>query len=325
MNSNLLTPNKNLPYGYIYLTTNLINGKQYIGQHKSSKFHSSYKGSGKILKQAIEKYGKENFSTKVLEWCFNRDELAEREKYWIAFYDATNNNNWYNITAGGYGVQLYGESNHMYGKHHTEETKKKISEKLTGLLSGEKNPMYGIHLEVSEETRKKMSESHKGLMSGEKNPMYGKPSPLRGVPQSEEAKKKNSLAHIGKHPNVSQEVQNKLSKLRSERMTGERNPQFGKRGELSPSYGRHPSEETLKKMSESQRGKKIGFENPASKPIYDINSDMIFSCIREVSEFFNLTYGQARKRIDKEVPINFNGRIYILTRDAQKIKGVVAV
>lgn len=78
-------------------------------------------------------------------------------------------------------------------------------------------------------------------------------------------------------------------------------------------------------MSEAHKGKQVGFDNPACKPIYDINSDAIFSCIREVSEYFGLTYGQARRRVDKEIPIDFNGRNYILTRDVQKIKEVVAV
>ena len=313
------------PYGYIYLTKNLINGKKYIGQHASECFDKSYKGSGKILKQAIDKYGKDNFSVEILEWCHSRDELAEKEKYWISFFDATNSDDYYNISTGGYGVQLFGSDNPMYGKHHKEETKKKISESLKGLMTGDKNPMYGIHLTVTDETRKKMSESHRGLLIGDKNPMYGKPAWNRGIPQSKEAKKKNSLAHIGKHPNVSPETQRKLSELRSKRMTGEGNPQFGKKGELSTNYGKHPSEETLKKMSEAHKGKQVGFDNPACKPIYDINSNMIFSCIREVSEYFNLTYGQARRRIDNEIPIDFNGCIYILTRDAQKIKEVVAV
>ena len=321
MNNNV----EELPYGYIYITTNLINGKQYIGQHKSSKFHASYKGSGKILKQAVEKYGKENFSTEVLEWCFNRDELAEREKYWIALFDATKNDNWYNITPGGYGVQLFGEDNHMFGKHHSEETRKKISEKLVGMMAGENNPMYGVHLEASEETRKKISESLTGLMVGEKNPMYGKPAANRGKPMSEESKKKLSQSLTGKHPNVPIETQEKLRKQRSERMTGENNPQFGKKGELSPKYGKHPSKESLQKMSEAHKGKQMGFDNPSCKPIYDINSNTIFSCIREVSEYFGLTYSQARGRIDKEKPIEFNGHTYILTRDVQKIKVVIAV
>lgn len=48
-----------------------------------------------------------------------------------------------------------GSNNPFYGKHHTEETKKKLSEMRTGQYVGEKSPLYGTHL--SEETRQKMS------------------------------------------------------------------------------------------------------------------------------------------------------------------------
>ena len=47
--------------GYIYKTTNKLNNWIYIGQHRSSKFSKSYKGSGKVLIDAFELYGKENF------------------------------------------------------------------------------------------------------------------------------------------------------------------------------------------------------------------------------------------------------------------------
>ena len=57
-----------------------------------------------------------------------------------------------------------GENHHFFGKHHTEETKKKISE----AQKGENNHMYGKH--HTEETKKKMSEAQKG----EKGSMYGK-------------------------------------------------------------------------------------------------------------------------------------------------------
>ena len=44
-------------YGYIYVTTNLINGRKYIGQHAKPEFDESYYGSGTALKPAIKKYG----------------------------------------------------------------------------------------------------------------------------------------------------------------------------------------------------------------------------------------------------------------------------
>jgi hypothetical protein len=49
-----------MSYGYIYKTTNLINGKIYIGQHKGC-LSSHYIGSGKLIRWAINKYGKRNF------------------------------------------------------------------------------------------------------------------------------------------------------------------------------------------------------------------------------------------------------------------------
>ena len=57
-------------YGYIYITTNIINNKKYIGKHKSLEFDENYKGSGIRLNQAINKYGINNFTTIILEQCF---------------------------------------------------------------------------------------------------------------------------------------------------------------------------------------------------------------------------------------------------------------
>lgn len=67
-----------------------------------------------------------------------------------------------------------GENNGMYGKKHTEESKKKMSENSKGKLCGEDSPHWGKP--KSEETKKKISETRKekGLSKGENNPMYGK-------------------------------------------------------------------------------------------------------------------------------------------------------
>lgn len=88
-------------YGYIYLTTNLINNKKYIGQHKATKFSESYKGSGICITKAFKKYGKQNFSTVILEECDSLESLNAREQYWIKYYDAVASAEYYNILPGG--------------------------------------------------------------------------------------------------------------------------------------------------------------------------------------------------------------------------------
>lgn len=129
--------------GYIYETTNLLNGKTYIGQHHGEQFDFYYKGSGKLILQAFKKYGKENFQTLILEWCESEKELNEREIYYIALYRMQNKAE-YNITDGGDGTRgLFGEKNHFYGKTHTEATKKLISEMKKG-IKGKDHPLYGI-------------------------------------------------------------------------------------------------------------------------------------------------------------------------------------
>lgn len=99
---------------------------------------------------------------------------------------------------------------HMKGKHHSEETKRKISESLKGRSLPEEtkrkisetlkrkygtgeliNPWKGRS--HSEETKRKLSKA----MSGENNPMYGR-TPWKGKHHSEETKRKMSLAGMGR-------------------------------------------------------------------------------------------------------------------------------
>ena len=65
----------------VYKTTNMVNGKIYVGKYEGDR--ESYLGSGYILKKAIKKYGKENFKREIIERCNSIKELIEKEKYWI--------------------------------------------------------------------------------------------------------------------------------------------------------------------------------------------------------------------------------------------------
>lgn len=110
-------------YGYIYRTTNLINGKQYIGKHKSCEFDPDYKGSGKILKEAYAKYGWSNFESEMLCPCFSKAELNSEEIFIISYFDAISSNRYYNIAKGGDGGDVTG------GNHELHSLKTKLGMK----------------------------------------------------------------------------------------------------------------------------------------------------------------------------------------------------
>ena len=197
-------------FGYIYETTNNINGKKYIGKHKSLRFDNNYLGSGNNLRKAINKYGKENFSVRILEEIdTNQEDLDTKEVFWIEFYNAVKSKEYYNISYGketeGWNIDTKGSNNGFYNKHHSEEAKAKISRANKGKNKGKSiiSPMKGKH--HSEETKAKISKANKGKCynKGKDNPMYGKH-------HSEEIKAKISRANKGRK--FSEEHIRKLSK-----------------------------------------------------------------------------------------------------------------
>jgi hypothetical protein len=88
----------------IYKVINKINNKWYIGKDAANRPY--YYGSGIAIKNAIKKYGKENFEKIILETCSDKAHLIEREKAWIAESDAVNDPMSYNLAAGGEGGDL---------------------------------------------------------------------------------------------------------------------------------------------------------------------------------------------------------------------------
>lgn len=137
---------------YIYLVTNRINGKQYVGQHHydGEGMDASYKGSGVLLRQAYKKYGVENFTIEVIEYCSDSC-LDSLEVKYISDYN-TKTPNGYNLTDGGGGCvgKKYTDEQieNMRIAQNRPEVKAKKSELATGRVK-------------SEDTKKKLSDKAK--------------------------------------------------------------------------------------------------------------------------------------------------------------------
>ena len=122
----------------IYKITNKINGKVYIGQTTRTlseriqgyKKEYKWKSNSRPIIRAMNKYGFENFEFSIIEEDINsKEQLDEKEKYYIKKYKSLCSQKGYNVELGGNGV----------GKH-SEETKKKIGQAQLG----EKNHMFGV-------------------------------------------------------------------------------------------------------------------------------------------------------------------------------------
>jgi hypothetical protein len=84
-----------------------INGKSYIGKHDGLE-QDNYLGSGKLLRRAIRKHGKENFTRIILERYDCAEDCHNGEKKWISLFNAVESPHFYNIAAGGEGGNTYG-------------------------------------------------------------------------------------------------------------------------------------------------------------------------------------------------------------------------
>lgn len=181
-------------YCTIYLLTNKVNGKVYVGQtwlsfeERMQKDGAGYKNSV-YLYGALQKYGIENFEYLVLDKCLTQEAADKLEKFYIEKYNSLDHDVGYNLKEGG-----------SVGKH-TKETKEKISVTISKIISEQgpfndiknlgkqwKGKSRGPHTsDFKEEISQKMVEWH-----------ANNPHPMQGQHHTEEAKLKISEANIGK-------------------------------------------------------------------------------------------------------------------------------
>lgn len=186
----------------VYRTTNLINNKYYIGIHRTNNLDDDYLGSGVILKKSIEKYGKENFKKEVLYIFDNEKDMFSKELE-IVNEDVMNDRNSYNCTLGGRGswshIDSSGENNPNYGKSLWK--KNKTQEEIDIINSkrashGESNGMYGKTHTL--ETKQKIIDANKKWILTEEGKTTKKKQAqelskrMKDIPKSDKQKKKMS-------------------------------------------------------------------------------------------------------------------------------------
>ena len=136
-------------YHIIYKVVNKINDKSYIGYHQTNDINDEYLGSGKLLKKAIKKYGKENFAKEILYVFPNKDEALLKEAE-IVNTEFVNDKTTYNLKVGGEGGWDYINTELRKDDKYGSMLSKKLSTSIKkaykeGKLnsSGMNNPMYG--------------------------------------------------------------------------------------------------------------------------------------------------------------------------------------
>jgi hypothetical protein len=97
-------------YFTIYKISNKIDGKFYIGSHKTKNLDDNYMGSGKYLKYAQQKYGIKNFEKEILFVYDNKEDMYSKEAE-IVTEEFLATENTYNLKIGGFGGWDYINSN----------------------------------------------------------------------------------------------------------------------------------------------------------------------------------------------------------------------
>lgn len=171
-------------YYTIYKTTNILNGKYYIGMHRTNELEDGYIGSGKTLKKAIEKYGIENFTKEILHVFDNEQDMKDKEKELVIISEET-----YNLCEGGHGGFGYINRNNINNKNH-EHIRVLVAHKLRGRKNikisnslrkqyedGTRikkiDPLSFLGKKHKEESKKRIGEKNSRHQQGMNNSQYG--------------------------------------------------------------------------------------------------------------------------------------------------------
>jgi group I intron endonuclease len=154
-------------YDYVYITTNLVNGKSYIGDHHTTNLKDTYLGSGSLIGKAIKKYGKENFEKQILEQFNTKKEAFDAQEKYIIKYNT--------LTPNGYNISPKG--GHQVKDSVSEESKQKMK--------------IAAHNRI----RKPLSDSHKENI---RKALKDKPLPEETIQKMKKPKSKKHCENISK-------------------------------------------------------------------------------------------------------------------------------
>ena len=267
---------------YIYLITNLINGKKYVGQTQRTveERFKEHARANSLIGRVIRKYGKENFKLEILTECENLDKANEMEIYFIKTLDCKKPKG-YNLTDGGNGRQGFRHSKKsrllmsISLKRHYKNPL--VHEKLSVIqkkryenpLEREKTSLATKkHFEEHPETCLKMSLAHKKRYE---NPTEHEKTSLamKKCFENPEERKKNSLAQKKRYENPLEHQKTSLAnkkhheehpetrlKMSESHKKRYKNPLEREKTSLATKkhFEEHP--ETRLKMSESQKARR---------------------------------------------------------------------
>lgn len=291
-----------------------LNGNGYLRRKPNGEFQQP------AIANAILKYSNwDEWEHEIILDSLSKDEAEQKEIELIKKYNTRNSKYGYNINPGG--SVVVGKDHPFYGKHHTEETKEKLSKMHMGKRCGELNPNYGkspkewmseesyikwkqeigeasLKNWQNEEFRQKRHDAMKKYWDehpekkeqlrlsqlGEKSLFYGKSAQeLMGFDEEKIKRWKEKLSDASRGEKHYLYGKHLPEEVR-QKISSSRIERGVAKGEKNPRYGKHCSEETKSRISEALTGKYSGINNSNNKAVFCIDLKRIFYSAKYAQE-----------------------------------------